>query len=306
MNAGEPHLVSAPESLSNDELKLKIATALQEWPLYRELHYTGAGLIPSAPQELTLFCGHAKCGFKTSWILVGSEAVAASRARGVVHLSIADDFRHAKYKCNNCRVRVARFFYYWRVTDKEGWFYKAGQHPELEERIPKGLEEKLSPDDLKTYKKALRMRNFNLGLAAVAYMRRIVENRMNDMLEVLHEAATTHAVAPDILAQHEVMMNEKKFKVKVDYAGELLPQSLRPPGKPNPMAILHELASDGLHAKSDEACVDIFDSCRQTFEYVFGKMRLENEEAKKFVSGMAALSDRRSKILADATKKDSN
>jgi len=66
------------------------------------------------------------------------------------------------------------------------------------------------------------------------------------------------------------------------------------------MAVLHELASDGLHSKSDEECVDIFDACRQTFEYVFGKMRIETEEAKAFVEGMAKLAAKRTKAESKA------
>jgi hypothetical protein len=91
-------------------------------------------------------------------------------------------------------------------------------------------------------------------------------------------------------------MKEKRFAVKVDYAGDLLPANLRPAGKPNPMTILHELTSDGLHSKTDEECVDIFDACRQTFEYVFGKMRVETEDAKNFVKGMALLTGKRKAI----------
>ncbi len=90
-------------------------------------------------------------------------------------------------------------------------------------------------------------------------------------------------------------MQEKRFALKVDYAGDLLPHNLRPEGKPNPIAILHELASDGLHAKTDEECVEIFDACRQTFEYVFGKMRVEAEDAKEFVKGMARLVEKKPK-----------
>lgn len=141
------------------------------------------------------------------------------------------------------------------------------------------------------------MRNFNLGLAAVAYMRRVVENRMGDMLEILHEAAVAHNTPLELLKRHEEMKKEKRFAAKIDYAGDLLPANLRPPGKPNPMAILHELASEGLHTKSDEECVDIFDKCRTTFEYVFGKMRIETEDAKNFVKNMAGLADAKLKAV---------
>jgi hypothetical protein len=54
------------------------------------------------------------------------------------------------------------------------------------------------------------------------------------------------------------------------------------------MAILHNLASEGLHGRTDAECIDIFDKCRQTFEYVFGKMSIEAEEAKNFMKEISA------------------
>lgn len=61
------------------------------------------------------------------------------------------------------------------------------------------------------------------------------------------------------------------------------------------MGILHDLASDGLHARPDEECIEIFDACRKTFEYVFGKMRLEMEEARNFVKDITQLEQRRTR-----------
>ena len=141
----------------------------------------------------------------------------------------------------------------------------------------------LDPSDLLLYRKALRTRNFNLGLAAVTYMRRVVENKMSEMLEILYDAAVARNASIELLARHRAMRLERRFSAKVDYAGDLLPANLRPPGKPNPMAILLELASAGIHTKSDDECANIFDKCRATFEYVFAKIRIETEKAKNFV-----------------------
>lgn len=132
--------------------------------------------------------------------------------------------------------------------------------------MPEALERMLDEDDLKSYKTAIRLRNFALGLGAVAYLRRIIENRMNDILDILYDAAREHKIAADVLGKLEAIKRDRRFSVKVDYAGDLLPDHLRPRGVPNPMGILHELASDGLHARTDEDCVDIFDGCRTTFE----------------------------------------
>jgi hypothetical protein len=262
---------------------------LQTWPLYRALHYTGADQVKAVPEHLSLFCDN--CKKETFW-----ETDISSYGHGENN---KQGFTEKKYTCRNCGSQTVTYYFYWmKQKDNSTLFFKVGQYPELEERVSKALEDALDAEDLKVYKNALRMRNFNLGIAAIAYMRRVVENRMNDMLEVLHEAAIAHNAPNEILDRHKEMMAEKRFSDRVDYAGDLLPESLRPKGKPNPMAILHELASDGLHTKTDEECVDIFDACRNTFEYVFGKMRIEVEEAKRFVKEMGKLEEKRMRASA--------
>ena len=203
-------------------------------------------------------------------------------------------FLHTQFSGHFFIVNFCNYFY-WKKLETNVQFFKVGQWPELEETVSDTLVNALTPEDLKMYKNALRLRNFNLGIASMAYMRRVVENRMNDMLDVLHEAARVHNAPPEVLAKHEEIKKDKRFGVKVDYAGDLLPPNLRPAGHPNPIAVLHELTSEGLHAKSDAECVDIFDECRQTFEYVFGKMRIEAEEALAFVKGIAKLAEKRAK-----------
>ncbi len=278
--------MSVEQFITDEQLRTKLQVVLQTWPLYRQLNYTGGDQVKVVPQHLSLFCDN--CNKDTFW-----------ETHIYAGLNNKEGFTEKQYKCRNCGNRTVTYYFYWKKQQNNTTlFFKVGQYPELEERVSDTLKTALSAEDLKVYKNALRMRNFNLGIAAVAYMRRVVENRMSDMLEVLHEAARVHNAPPEVLSKHEEMMKEKRFSVRVDYAGDLLPESLRPKGQPNPMVILHELASEGLHIKTDEECVDIFDACRQTFEFVFGKMRIETEEAKNFVKGMAELAEKRAKAQA--------
>jgi hypothetical protein len=53
--------------------------------------------------------------------------------------------------------------------------------------------------------------------------------------------------------------------------------------------MLHDLTSDGLHSKSEEECVDIFDRVRKVFEYVFGNLQVQIEEARAFVKSLEKL-----------------
>lgn len=286
---------------SAEALQESLSDVLTKWPLYRVFVYTGKnchsqqssayggnrfGLLP---KQIRLFCGHKECGYETLW-----EISAPSVYFGVEFIN------RKSYTCRNCGKTTVNYCFIWQERESGNTFIKVGQYPELEERVPDTLKQALDGDDLKLYKNALRMRNFNLGVAAVAYMRRVIENRMNDMLEILHEAAITHNAPAELVARHKEMKEERRFSVKVDYAGDLLPISLRLAGKPNPVAVLHELASEGLHAKSDEECVDIFDACRRTFEYVFGQLRVETEDAKNFVKEMSTLTQKRSKGGSEA------
>jgi len=284
------------------ELHDELSQILVSGPLYRRFIYTGRGGHQTTtttygdrhygilPKRLKIFCESEHCKQETWW-----------DAESATFYFDSDFINHVHYKCRNCGSNTYYYYFIWQQQKDFNIFVKVGQYPELEERVSQTLSESLGPADLKLFKNALRMRNFNLGLAAVAYMRRVVENRINDMLDILREAAVAHNDAtPELQATFDAIKDEKRFAVKVEFAGKLLPSSLRPAGKPNPMAVLHDLASDGIHAKSDEECVQIFDSCRKTFEYVFGKLRIETEHAKSFVSDMAALAETRAKAAADA------
>lgn len=280
---------------SIEALQQKLSEVLVNGSLYRRFVYQGKdchGMYTNGtrygtlPASLKMFCDNEHCKLETWWATANQT------------FSFEGFIKNNYYTCRNCGKNRAYYYFIWQERGAHNLFIKVGQYPELEERVPESLEGALGATDLKLYKNALRMRNFNLGLAAVAYMRRVVENRMGDMLEILHEAAVAHNAAPELLKRHEEMKKEKRFAVKIDYAGDLLPANLRPSGKPNPMAILHDLASEGLHAMSDEECVDIFDKCRTTFEYVFGKMRIETEDARTFVKNMAGLAEARGKAEA--------
>jgi hypothetical protein len=280
------------------ELQDEMSQILVNGPLYRRFIYKGTNChqsftsgkrYGSLPKRLRIFCENKHCKQETWWDTDGT----------IIHFD-SSFINKVEYTCRNCGEDRCYYYFIWQEQEQGNIFVKVGQYPELEERVSETLSESLGPADLKLFKNALRMRNFNLGLAAVAYMRRVVENRMNDMLDILREAAAAHNdVTPELQAAFDAIKAEKRFVAKVEFAGKLLPSSLRPPGKPNPMGVLHDLASDGIHAKSDEECVQIFDSCRKTFEYVFGNLRIETEHAKDFVSEMAALAETRAKTATE-------
>lgn len=218
------------EQLSSKQLQEKLRLVLEAWPLYRQLSYAGADEIKAVPECLSMFCN--SCDKETFW----QTPISVKFYHHSDEENNKTGFTEKTYSCRNCGLQQVTYYFYWKAQNNNtSLFFKVGQYPELEERVSSSLEDALNSEDLKMYKNALRLRNFNLGIAAVAYMRRVVENRMNDILGVLHEAARVHNAPAEILARHQEIERDRPFSVKVDYAGDLLPANLRPQGHPNPL-----------------------------------------------------------------------
>ena len=141
--------------ISDEALTAKLQVVLQTWPLYRAFLYTGADQVEVVPKYLNLFCD--SCGKETFWetSLYGTE-------------KHRDGFNSKSFKCRNCGSTHTTYHFFWKKKEKYTRFFKVGQYPELEERVSKTLEGALTAEDLTMYKNALRLRNFNLCIAAVA------------------------------------------------------------------------------------------------------------------------------------------
>lgn len=203
-------------------LLAEIAEVISTWPLYREFkykagHYTQeAGIVPGLkthyailPEEIKLFCHHKKCGNAQLWQLAGQFG-------SENHVALSHDSVHSrKYVCRNCGHNAIHYFFVWKETEDGGSLAKVGQYPPLTERIPAALRKQLNEEDLGFYEKAIRLRNHGLGIVSLAYLRRAVENRTNDMLGVLTEIASGCEIAGEELAKIEGVRAGKRFDDKI-------------------------------------------------------------------------------------------
>jgi hypothetical protein len=259
-------------ALDDSGLLSALEHILQEWPLYRVFRYRGSeyGFVP---QEISLFCHNTKCGKQQQWeakIYTGQQK---------------SGFNGKEYTCKNCGQNVTRYYFFWQgYQDGTSRFFKVGQYPPLQKEPPQRLAKKLSRVDLDLYRKALTSRNDSYGLGALAYLRRVVENRMNDLLDLLQEAAKQDENGAE-LKKIEQVNASWRFDDKISYAAKLLPKRLMPGGI-NPIDKLHDLASDGIHNRSEDECLEIFDRCKASFEYVFRELDVQIEDAKAYIASL--------------------
>lgn len=189
-----------------------------------------------------------------------------------------------RYLCQSCRNFERRFLVY--VSEDLNTIYKIGQYPEWEIKMDRNLEKTLHKHS-KTFRKGLVCESQGYGIGAFAYYRRITEDIIDELLESI-----TDLIDADHQAEYnEALEKTKQTRVtqeKIELIKDLLPSILRPNGM-NPLGVLHSELSEGLHAESDEACLENANHIKSILIFLINQIIQSKESAKGFTESMKSL-----------------
>ena len=272
-----------------DALQKQLEQLIVHWPLYRKYEVGGhflhkdVGQSPpkvyiQLPQEIRMDC--EACCHKQPWDI-------HSPHRGQ---AAADMLCNTRYDCRACHASK----YYWlymEFDDEGGIVTKVGQVPALELQPPPLIAAGMEKDDLRLYRHALTCRHSSFGIAAVAYLRRIVENRTNFLIDLIAARLQEEEPSSALLLQVEEIKIDRRYSRKIEFAADMLPKSVRVGGQ-NPVSALHDLTSEALHGLSDEESVDVFDRCQLAFEHVIKRLRQDQDEDQSFKEALKKLAKR--------------
>lgn len=154
------------------------------------------------------------------------------------------------YQCASCK-KFERFFLL-QLGDKLKTIKKIGQEPPWDISIPKELKEIYNKYS-DYYKKGLICEFHNFGIGANIYYRRITEEVINVLLNDISEFIDEKNIEKynDAL---EKMKSEKIITKKIELVKDLLPPTLKSP-EANPLKVIYDVLSEGIHSKSDEDCL---------------------------------------------------
>jgi hypothetical protein len=160
---------------------------------------------------------------------------------------------------------------------------KIGQSPAQSIDIPRGLEKNLGEEAISLCKKGLINRNSGYGLGAVTYIRRVVEDKTIELIEVAARLAESHNVEAGIVERIRAAATERTtYDQKLMIAATVLPDALLIEGV-NPLAELYSLVSEGVHALTEEECVAVADETASVFEFIFTNLRATTVARHGFV-----------------------
>jgi hypothetical protein len=131
------------------------------------------------------------------------------------------------------------------------WIRKVGQYPPWEQPIERSLEKALETH-LSLYKRGLACEHEGFGIGAVAYLRRIVEDVIWDLLRAKAASLSGDArMAFD--HQVEALKRDWSGSGAIELVKDRLPAEARPGGA-NPLGMLYGELSGALHTMSEEEC----------------------------------------------------
>jgi len=163
---------------------------------------------------------------------------------------------------------------------------KIGQFPPFEIRPDKKVEKYLTEEDLSFYKKALANFSISYGVGAYAYLRRVLENEIERIIE---DVSKMNFDGVDYV--QDALLTFKSDHIMsnlISVLNRYLPGSLKQFGD-NPIKLLYEQLSDGIHSLSDEECLEKAESINFVLTYVIQKIYEEKTESSILLEAMKKL-----------------
>lgn len=125
-------------------------------------------------------------------------------------------------------------------------------------------------------------------MAAFAYYRRVVENQKVKIIGEILKVADKLNADPALIEDLKAAKQETRFTQAIDRIKHGLPEVLLINGY-NPLTLLHSALSEGLHAESDEQCLELATSIRVVLTELVDRMALAVKEEAALTTAVQRL-----------------
>lgn len=179
---------------------------------------------------------------------------------------IKDDnykFFYVTYRCSNCQKTEKTFSLaalMENTSKPQGNCYKYGELTTYGPPTPSRLIKLIGPDR-KEFLKGRRCENQGLGVGAFIYYRRVVENQKGRIFKEIIKVSEKLGAEEEKINTLKAAQVETQFSKALNMAKNAMPESLLINGH-SPLLLLHSALSEGVHALSDEQCLETAGSVR--------------------------------------------
>lgn len=203
------------------------------------------------------------------------------------------EFETVTYECRNCCQTTKTFSLVLKDGNKSGVVQKLGELPPFGPPTPSRLFKLVGEEDRELFLKGRRAELRGLGIGAFAYYRRIVEQQKGRIIEEIGKVAVKlkpSKPTEELFAKAKV---ETQFTKAIEMIKTAIPESLLIDGH-NPLTLLHDALSEGLHAQTDEECLELATSIRVVLTELAERIAIALKEEAELKSAVGRLLNRKS------------
>jgi hypothetical protein len=188
------------------------------------------------------------------------------------------------FACVSCRKTTRQFLVEHVVSDETIRIQKYGERPRKSIPRDRAVQQFLK-GDLDNYGKAVVCLSHGYGIAAFAYFRRVIENNIYRLLDLIQEDSAGSQKVTDALAE---LRKESPMSEKIKVANQALPEYLKPDGL-NPLGRLYQTLSEGVHSLSDEECLNRAKVTSECLAFLVSELASRKEHKTRFKSMVGQL-----------------
>ena len=130
---------------------------------------------------------------------------------------------------------------------------------------------RLFEDDKELFFKGRQCENQGMGIAAFAYYRRVVEHQKKNIFAEIIKVSKVLGTSEDMLNDLEREKENFQFSASVDAIKSAIPQVIFI-NRQNPLTLLHNALSRGLHNDNDADCLALAQSIRLVLTEMVGRL----------------------------------
>lgn len=192
-----------------------------------------------------------------------------------------------QFSCVSCR-KTHREYLVEQVLDEENIrLQKYGELPRSKLVRNRALQ-KFLKDDLDDYEKAIVCLSHEYGVAAFAYFRRVVENNIKRLLDLVQEDAQSSGGDQQTLSAIGELRKDAPMSDKIKVANLALPSHLNPDGL-NPLGRLYQVLSEGVHSLSEAECLVKAKATSECLTFLISELASRQEHRNRFKSMVGKL-----------------
>jgi len=217
------------------------------------------------------------------------------RTKDIGHASTELSYTFATYFCKNCGQYSKTFALVFRQKEsgsEAGEVQKLGEYPPFGPPTPPRVM-KLVGEDRELFLKGRRAELRGLGVGAFAYYRRVVEEQKGRIINEVGKVAVKLHPSKETEELFARAATEKQFSAAIDMIKATIPESLRIDTH-NPLSLLHDALSEGLHTHTDEECLELAMSIRVVLTELAERTSVALKEEATLKDAVSKLLNRKS------------